>query len=311
MSNETILVVDDNHQIADFMAGKLLRSLGYNTLVAYDARTAIKIVKTRTIDLMLLDLQLTDATGLDLLRHLNSEGRSIPSILMTAHGSEHIAVEAFRLGVQNYLIKPVDIEDLNKAVARALTHTRLQNEKDSLMTQLREQVSWLTVLSRVGQSVTSTLDFDEVLRRIVEAGVHLTRAEEGFLALLDESGHLYLRAVKNIDESTSKTMRIPVSDSLLGSVLTTRKPLRISQTRQDAPLKVSTGYLVHSLLYIPLFSKGKALGVLSVDNHSNRRPFKESDEALLISLGDYAAIAIENANLYEQARLKAPRMAAN
>ena len=56
------------------------------------------------------------------------------------------------------------------------------------------------MLYTVGQSVTSTLEVNEVLRRIVEAGVRLTRAEEGFLALLDEnSSQLYLRAVKNID----------------------------------------------------------------------------------------------------------------
>ena len=302
MSNELILVVDDNRQMADFMAGRLLRSLGYDALVAYDGKTALEILRTRTLSLMLTDLQLPDFSGLDVLRQLRNEGINVPAILVTAHGSEQIAVDAFRLGVQDYLIKPVDLDSLNAAVTRALTESRLRTEKNALTSQLKDQVNWLTVLSKVGQSVTSTLELNEVLSRIVEAGVHLTRAEEGFLALLDQkSGQIYLRAVKNIDQTKSKTMRIPVSDSLIGKVITTGRPLRLSQM-DESPLKVSTGFLVHSLLHVPLFSKGRVVGVLSVDNHSNRHAFKEVDEAMLTSLADYASVALENASLYQQAQ---------
>ena len=168
---------------------------------------------------------------------------------------------------------------------------------------MNEQVNWLKVLSRIGQSLTSTLDLDEVLRRIVEAGVRLTQAEEGFLALLDESNdQLFLRAVKNIDHTRSSTMRIPVSDSLVGQVIATRRPLRIRQSDQEQPLKVSTGFLVRSLLHVPILSKGRVLGVLSMDNQAIRRDFTEVHEAMLTSLADYASIAIENASLYEQAQ---------
>ena len=67
-------------------------------------------------------------------------------------------------------------------------------------------------------------------------------------------------------------------------------------------MKVSTGYLVHSLLHVPILSKGEALGVLSVTNRKNDTPFKEKDEKVLNSLADYAAVALENADLYDQAR---------
>jgi diguanylate cyclase (GGDEF)-like protein/PAS domain S-box-containing protein len=151
--------------------------------------------------------------------------------------------------------------------------------------------------------VTSTLDIDEVLKRIVEAGVLLTQADEGFIALLDEgSGQLYLRAVKNIDEDKSKTIRLPVIDTLVGSVLESQRPLRATQDDEGTPLKVSTGYLVYSILHVPIMSKGVPLGVLSVDNRSSKHEFDEADESVLSSLADYAAVAIENANLYQQAQ---------
>jgi diguanylate cyclase (GGDEF)-like protein/PAS domain S-box-containing protein len=139
--------------------------------------------------------------------------------------------------------------------------------------------------------------------RIVEAGVSLTNAEEGFLALLEkESGLLYLRAVKNMDEDSIKTLRIPIADSLVGQVIKSKRPLRAVEPSLRAPLKVSTGYLVHSLLHVPILSKGEPLGVLSVTNRKNDIPFKENDEVVLSSLAAYAAVALDNAGLYQQAR---------
>jgi diguanylate cyclase (GGDEF)-like protein/PAS domain S-box-containing protein len=303
LESETILVVDDNREIADFLSERILPSLGYEALVAYDGKSASDVLRSRKVSLIILDLQLPDTNGLDLLRQLVREGYNIPTILSTAHGSEHVAVEAFRLGVQDYLPKPVDMYSLDAALTRALTETRLGREKAMLTEQLKEQVSWLTVLSKIGKSVTSTLDLDLVLRRIVEAGVFLTDAEEGFLALLEErSGRLYLRAAKNIDQEAIETMRLPVADSLIGQVMKSGKPLRTARAEDDARLKVSTGFLVQNLLHVPILSRGEALGVLSVDNRVSKRAFTEADEAQLTSLADYAAVAIENARLYEQAQ---------
>jgi diguanylate cyclase (GGDEF)-like protein/PAS domain S-box-containing protein len=303
LESETILVVDDNREIADFLAERILPSLGYRAEVAYDGESAMRIVRKNSFSLLILDLQLPDINGLDILRKLTQEGHSIPAILSTAHGSEHVAVEAFRLGVQDYLPKPVDMNGLENAITRALTETRLAREKAILTEQLKEQVSWLTILSRVGKSVTSTLDLDEVLRRIVEAGVYLTDAEEGFLALLDErSGQLYLRAAKNLDQEAIETMRLPVADSLIGQVMRSGLPLRTSRGEEDPRLKVTTGYLVQNLLHVPILSRDQALGVLSVDNRLSKRPFTDSDESQLTSLADYAAVAIENARLYERSQ---------
>lgn len=304
MGKETILVVEDNRQIAHIMADELLLSMGFETAVAYDGASALAVLEKRPFSLILLDLQLPDINGLDLLRCLAEREIHIPTILVTAHGSEAIAVEAFHLGVHDYLVKPVDADQLSEAIGRALAESRLQREKGLLNSQLQEQISWLMALSRVGQSVISTLDVNDVLRRIVDAAVTLTRAEEGFLALLDDpGGQLYLRAAKNIDENQVKTMRLLVSDSLVGKVVSTGRPLRIARPAEGALLKVSTGFLVHSLLYVPVSFGGKVLGVLSVDNRGTQRPFGESDEALLVALADYAAIALENARLYQQAQL--------
>jgi len=304
MDKETILVVDDNHQISNFLARELLPSLGYTAIVARNGKSALEALRKEKVALMLLDLQLPDMSGLDILQKLAEEGLNIPTILATAHGSENIAIESFRLGVEDYLIKPIDPDRLNDAITRALTESRLRREKAVLTNKLQEQLSWQSVLFKIGQSVISSLEIDEVLRRIVEAGVLLTGAEEGFLALLDEqSDRLFLRASKNIDQDKSKTMRLPMTDHLIAKVLQTRKPVRtITKTADEPLIKLSTGFLVRSLLHVPIISRGKALGVLSMVNHSNQKPFLEKDEALMTSLASYASIALDNAALYQRAQ---------
>ena len=305
MTKETIFIVDDNRQISDFLSRKLLPSLGYDTLTSFDGQSALKFLREKHISLMLLDLQLPDMTGLEVLQNLHREGRLVPTILMTAHGSEQVVIEALRLGVYDYLSKPIDEDLLRYSVERILREARLLREKNQLTSRLKDQLALHSVLTQVGKSVTSTLELDEVLKRIVEAAVHLTMADEGFLALLDgQTNQLYLRAVKNIDEDRSKTIRLPVQDTLIGSVMKSGKPARINQASNNKQLRISTGYLVHGILHVPLIAKDQPLGVLTIVNQTKQRPFRDRDEALLTSLADYAAIAIENANLYEKSQIE-------
>ncbi|NIP32593.1 histidine kinase, partial [Candidatus Saccharibacteria bacterium] len=83
----------------------------------------------------------------------------------------------------------------------ALSESRLRREKAELTMKLQEQLAWFSAISDVGQSGISNLGIDMVLARILEAGVSLTQAEQGFIALKDSSNNqLFLRAVKNIEE---------------------------------------------------------------------------------------------------------------
>ena len=305
MNQEVILVINSNHQSADLTAGSILPSLGYSALVAYDSIAALELIRKhhQQISLLLVAMEMTEMDGLELLHQISKGGYEIPAILVTAQGTEQITVDAFRLGVQDYIKEPVEMDELRDTIPRVLSKSHQVDQRENLSAQLREQVSWLTALSNVGRSVTSTLDLNTVLRRIVEAGVYLTRADQGFIALSDpESDRLFLRAVKNVDEQDIDTLRIPVKDSLVGKAIDTGRPVRRTRDAREQGLKVSTGFLVHSLIHAPIIYQGRALGVLSVNNHIQSHNFTEKDEAILTSLADYAAIAIENANSFEQAQ---------
>ncbi|KAB8140915.1 response regulator [Chloroflexia bacterium SDU3-3] len=300
---EEILIIDDSQQICAMLSEYVLPELGYRSSSAHTGQQGLRQLRQQLPDLILLDLQLPDMSGLDLLRTIAQEGYDVPVILMTAHGSEGIAVEAFRLGARNYLIKPFSEVEAKAVIDVALRERRLAREKDQLTRNLQQRVQELTVLSSIGKSVSSLIDNNELLVRIVEASVYITHAEEGFLLLHNPAANeLYLRAAKNLGEQRAKHLRIPTDDTLAGQVMRTGKPIRLDKASTGNPLKVKTGFLVRSLLQVPLIVGKQVIGILGVDNQVSDRAFTENDQYLLTALADYAAIAIENTRLYEEVK---------
>ncbi len=303
MPGERILVVEDSLELLTFLSEDVLPYYGYEVVTAGTGREGLKKIHSEEPDLVLLDLELPDMSGVDILNSMEGDVGDIPVVLMTAYGSESIAVEVFRHGAKDYLIKPFTAEQVIEVIEHTLAETRLRREKEQLTESLEQRLQQLMVLTGVGKSVVSLMDLGELLTRIVEAGVYVTKAEEGFLLLVDsETKELYLRAGRNLGESQAQGFRLKVEDSLAGQVVKTGKLVRRGGKGTGRDFKLKTGYLVKSLLHAPLLLKGETIGVLSVDNQVSDREFTEDDEYLLAALADYAAISIENATLYDELR---------
>ena len=175
---ERILVVDDSRDVRDFLVQYVLAPRGYEVLVAADGLEGLQKAVSQLPDLMIVDVQMPFMNGLELLRRLRQRHLTIPAILATAHGSEQVAVEAFRLGVRDYVIKPFIIEEIQEIVERALRESRLEGERDQLLQQLtesnrrlRQRAQELNALYGIGKSVSSSLQLEKVLERVVEAAV--------------------------------------------------------------------------------------------------------------------------------------------
>jgi two-component system NtrC family sensor kinase len=305
LAGERILVLDDSAEVRQVLRNLILEPAGYRMLEASDGAEGLRLALEEKPDLLILDEQMPAMTGIQVLQALIEQGLPVPVIFMTAHGSEDLAVQAFRLGVRDYVIKPFEPEEIARAIERALEEVRLRRERDRLVEQLEEanqrlerQIQELNTLYSIGRSVTSLLNLETVLTRVVEAAVFLTRAEEGILLLAEpETGDLVLRAAKDLEDKQAKGLRIRVQDSLAGQVMESGEPL-LATTGQ---VKVATGYLVRSLVYAPLrMPERGVIGILGVTNRKTERPFTTHDVQLLSALADYAAVAVENARLYEE-----------
>ncbi len=292
---EKILVVDDNRQIADFLAYKILPNLGYKGLVAYAGKRALKILRERhqQLSLVILDWQLNDMTGLDVLQQMKGRGISLPTIIITGEGSEEVAVDALRLGVQDYLIKPVDSDELGVAIDRALEMNRLRDKKNMLTTRLKHQLSWMSEISKIGLHITATLELNEVLKRVINSATEMVCADQGSVALIENPGdRLYLRAVRPSMHSLVQYLRVPISIPQFSRVLAGRKPMS-EEGQKDSTRR--------NLIHLPLLVRDEAIGVISI-SRSGDDDFSDEDEAKLLALTDYAAIAINNAIEYSNAQ---------
>jgi signal transduction histidine kinase/DNA-binding response OmpR family regulator len=305
MSDTRILVVDDSPEICRFLDESVLTPAGYVVRSVGDGMSAFTLAKEIKPHLVIADNQMPGLTGIDLTRRLRQEMPQVPVILITADGSESLAVDALRAGAVDYLTKPFEAEYLLAAVGRALVEGRrwqalmqAQSEAVANAEILARRLQELETLAGIGRTVTAMLDLDQVLTAVVEAAVSLTEAEEGSLLLLDEeSGELYMRASKNFDEEFVHTFRLHVKDSLAGQVISSGEPIILDE---GAPQKIKTSYLVHSLLYVPLRVRGRVIGVLGVDNRKAGRSLTPEDLIVIMAMADYAAIAIENAQLYNR-----------
>lgn len=302
MAGERILLIEDSADMRDFLAGSVLRPAGYSVLTAASGAEGLTLVRDLHPDVLICDYQLPDITGLDLLRTLRREGFELPMILITAEGSEAVAVEAMRLGVSDYLIKPFDFDDLLDALERIVAQHWTRQIAEQVPEQLLQanillegRMRDLNTLVKIGKRVTGQLDLQEILTQVVEAAMKIAEAEESSLLLVDRaSGELY-QYTSTEQQGLGKPLRLPVSDSLAGQAIQSRTPLVITG---DDLQKIKTQYYFRDIIYIPLLAKDEAIGVLSVLNRESSGGFAPHSLPMLNVLSDYAAVAIENARLY-------------
>jgi PAS domain S-box-containing protein len=299
MSGEKILLVEDDPKRLRLLQDGVLPSHGYRVATAATGREGLEKLASEEPDLVLIDLQLPDGAATELVKATRQHRPGIPVVLLTPQGSELLAARLVCLGARDFIVEPWNDKELRDTLDRSLIETRLRKEKERLAETLERRIEQSTILAEVGKSVVSLMDLEQLLNRIVEAGVYVANAEEGFLLLVDpQTNELCLRAEKNLGQEQAQGLRLKVEDSLAGEAVKTRKPVRRGSKDTGQMYKVKTGYLVRSLLHVPLTLRGQVIGVLSVDNQVAEREFTEEDEYLLSALADYAAISIENARLY-------------
>jgi DNA-binding response OmpR family regulator len=306
MIKETILIVDDNKEVVSALSD-VLKAQGYAILTAHTGRQGLNLALQKQPDLILLDWNLPELSGYQVLQSLREKNSDTPVVLMTIYGSENVAIQAFRLGIRDYIRKPLRVPEILAAVERALSEDRLRRDKDRISRELEQanktlehQLLELTTLQAIGQSVTSVLNLDKVLDRVVEAACYFSDARESALFLLDQARDaLILRAYHGIDRSRPNDLRLKYSTSPLRQAIETGEPLFLTSKATGYSIKLKTDYLVHSLLFVPIYIKKQQLGLLGVTDKLSGHSFSQDDGRLLTSLSSYAAIAVENARLYE------------
>jgi DNA-binding NtrC family response regulator len=152
MSNR-VLIVDDEESVRKSLE-KLLAYEKYATFSAADGESALEIVGSELVDLVLLDIKMPGMDGLEVLQKMKDIRSDIPVVIISGHGTIATAVEATKLGAFDFLEKPIDLERLLLTVRNGIKQGRLSKQN----VQLREQVKMRTEIVGEHPDILSILE---------------------------------------------------------------------------------------------------------------------------------------------------------
>ena len=132
----SLLVVDDDNGHR-FMLEALLGKWGFAVDSAVNGVEAVKAVRERPYDAVLMDIRMPDMDGITALKGIKAYNPAVPVVIMTAYSAVESAVEALKSGAYDYLIKPLDFDVLKLTLERTLEHSRLKSENRELRERSR------------------------------------------------------------------------------------------------------------------------------------------------------------------------------
>lgn len=309
---ERVLIVDEDPDVLDLLANQVLEPLGYEVATVSDAAGAMHQALTFDPDVIIASLTLPGLSGKDLLVALRSQGLEVPTLVTSNEGMEMDAIQAFRLGATDYMVKPLRETEVVAAVERAFHEVRLQSERVRLSEELAEsnrqlegRVRDLTTLFGLGKTVTSTTHQGQLFNRLVEGSLQVTEADMGWVLLPEEDNpQLFLRAQRNLPRSLASKLHQPWDDGVSPLVMLSGESLEI---HGEGLSKFKLARFGEAALLAPIKVRDKSIGIIAVSRKAPR-PFSEREKTMLEAVADYASISLVNSRLFQAIEVRAQRL---
>lgn len=162
MDTPQILIVDDEESLR-FLLTEVMRREGYETQTANNGETAVQLVRENNFNLVIMDIKMPGMDGLQALKEMRRIRPSIVVLMITAHGTNELAVQAMKQGAYDYFNKPFELEEMRIVVRRALEKHFFINQVASLESRLRKQARFDRI---IGQS-SAMLELFSLLERVI------------------------------------------------------------------------------------------------------------------------------------------------
>jgi signal transduction histidine kinase/DNA-binding response OmpR family regulator len=315
----TVLIADDNADMREYLR-RLVVGAGFDVITAGDGEDALARIRSQAPDLVLSDVMMPKLDGIGLIKALRStdETRHLPVILLSARAGEEARIEGLEYGADDYLVKPFSAREVTARIGTALALSRARRLAE---TALREEARLLEKLNRVAATVAAELDLGRVVQAVTDAATELSGAAFGsfFYNVKDDKGEAYwLYTLSGAPREAFANFPMPRNTEVFDPTFSGTGIVRSADITADprygrnAPYHgMPQGHLpVRSYLAVPVTSRsGVVIGGLFF-GHPEPGIFTERAERLVAGIAQHAAIAIDKAQLYEQAKAMESRQSA-
>lgn len=337
MSISRILIVDDDQAMLMALAEMLRRQIdGVQVDTSNVARQALTQVLHYEYDAIISDIRMPGMDGLMLLNEIKSLTPDTPILLMTADGDRDLVVHALRGGAYDYVEKPIDPDYLAASLHRAMQMSQLRRKvaeqqralerhAEHLEQSVKEAVAEaqaaqrrLAFLADASTLLASSLDYEETLSRVTRLAV-LSLADYCLADIVQSDGTLRCVGLAHMNR-TQEQLVYDIRQSYHEHENRSYPPLAVLESRQPAFYSVVTDEMLagsaidelqlqklrqlhpQSVMILPLVANEQTLGVLTFALTATGQQFSPVDQSLAEDLTRRAALAVDNARLYEEAR---------
>jgi len=301
-----VLVVDDEESILDVTEGFFQRK-GHEVLTACNGKEAIKIVDQERIDCCFTDINMPEMDGLELARELMKRDYGFPVVIMTGYPSIENTIDTLKHGVVDFLIKPINLEQMELTLRRVVQQRSLfvenlilkeeverQEKLKKLNNELVTRIDDVNILNRIMEDFSNTDSSYDIFSKVVELGIEILEADNVIFHIWAEQNSALI-AVASSDTLDDNSIFKEIEPFIKGVIEADAEPCLVSQGR--ARKELPEGVL--SLMVVPLKIRGKVFGSASAIIRKGKKSFDEKDIYYMTFITRKAASAIENIALYE------------
>ncbi len=308
------LVIEDDPEVFRLIRDSLAAGslLHIDLTHADQLSSALQWIQRQEFDVVLADLRLPDCGGTDVLSALRSEAPELPIVLLGEAAGDVPVRDAYDCGRADYLSKDeIDGPTLRRVLHNAIERKRATKgiscrdmEQPEAERTLRCRAKELAALQDTVLEITAPHDLASLLETIVERAASLLSAPAGSLFLCDADREEVRCVVSyNTDYDFTGTV-VKFGEGVAGTVAGTGQPLIVDDydTWNGRAAVFDRGLPFTTMLGAPMVWQNRVIGVILVLHHMEGWGFTEADVELLTLFGNHAAIAVENARLYDEAK---------
>ncbi|MFA6010300.1 MAG: HD domain-containing phosphohydrolase [Desulfobacteraceae bacterium] len=304
----TILFVDDEESILE-VASEYFTQKNYHVITAGNGREALDVLSKNDVDCCFTDINMPGMDGLELAEHIREKDMTIPVIVMTGYPSLENTINTLKNGVVDFLIKPVNLDQMELCVRRVLRQRQVfvdnillkkelasKQRIEALNKELMVKVDELSHLNKIMNDFEQVNSSRELFSRIVELTREVTHADDARLYIISSSQETpFLVNFSSKKSYEGQNVGICL-EKLVAEIVEDGIPLLITDCtggKRDLP------EWIVSAMVVPLKIRDKVFGVVTAFVEEGAYRFSEKDLYYLSFMAQKAADTAENIALYE------------